>query len=484
MFNSKETHEQQMEFICIEQLVPQDHLLRKIDRFIDFGFIREKTRDLYCPDNGRPSLDPVVLFKMLFIGYLYGIRSERQLVRDIEVNVAYRWFLGMTLTEKVPHSSTISQNRRRRFNQSNICQEIFDEIVFQAMKKNLVDGKTLFTDSTHLKANANKKKFKREHVKKSTLEYINALEQAVEEDRKDHGKKPLKPKDSGDGGEGGETSETRVSTTDPESGFMVRDGKPQGFHYLDHVTVDGKLNLITDVHVTPGNVHDSVPYIERLERQMDRFGFQVEAVALDAGYLSTPICYTLMQKDIFAVIAHRRFHPQKGLFHKWQFKYDSENDCYRCPEGQVLGYRTTDRHGYRQYRSNPEICAGCPQLQQCTRSKNHVKMITRHVWEDGKEWVRENRLSDRGKEIYARRKETIERSFADAKELHGLRYARFRGRKKVQDQCLLTAAAMNMKKIATHLWKREGNPSPDRGTTLSAKLLTLISYFHFTPQPA
>jgi len=448
-----------MEFICIEQLVPADHLLRKIDRYIDFSFIREKTRPLYCADNGRPSLDPVVLFKMLFIGYFYGIRSERQLVKDIEVNVAYRWFLGMTLTEKVPHYSTISQNRRRRFNQSNICQEIFDEIVFQAMKKNLVEGKFLFTDSTHLKANANKKKFKREQVSKSTLAYIEALEAAVDEDRKDHGKKPLKPKDPDDAGKEEDTKETRISTTDPESGFMVREGKPEGFFYLDHVTVDGALNLITDVHVTPGNVHDSVPYVERLERQIDQFGFEVEGVALDAGYLSIPICKALQDKDIFAVIAHRRFHPTRGLFPKWQFTYDPENDCYYCPQNERLIYKTTNRHGHREYKSDPKICAGCSRLKECTRSKNHTKLITRHIWEDSKDWVRENRLSPEGKELYSRRKETIERSFADAKELHGLRYARYRGRKKVLDQCLLTAAVMNMKKIANYLWRRDGNPS-------------------------
>ncbi|OYD06669.1 hypothetical protein CHM34_15300 [Paludifilum halophilum] len=115
MFQTNPNRQGNIEFVYIEELVPEDHLLRKIDETIDFSFIAEKTRPLYSPDNGRPCLDPVMLFKMLFIGYLYGIRSERRLVEEIQVNVAYRWFVGLSLTDPVPHSSTFSQNRRRRF---------------------------------------------------------------------------------------------------------------------------------------------------------------------------------------------------------------------------------------------------------------------------------------------------------------------------------------------------------------------------------
>ena len=251
-----------------------------------------------------------------------------------------------------------------------------------------------------------------------------------------------------------EKKEVKVSTTDPESGYMAREGKPEGFFYLDHRTVDAKHNIITDVHVTPGNVHDSLPYLERLERQEQRFGFNVEAVALDAGYLTNPICNKLKEKNIFAVIAHRRFHPTKGLFHKWEFKYDAEANTYTCPANHELHYSTTDRNGYRQYKSNPEVCKTCPFLSKCTRSKNHRKVVTRHIWEDSKEWVRSNRLSKSGKRLYKRRKETIERSFADAKQLHGFRYCRFRGLQKVSEQALMTAAAQNMKKIALFLAKQ------------------------------
>lgn len=250
-----------------------------------------------------------------------------------------------------------------------------------------------------------------------------------------------------------EEKESKVSTTDPESGYFQRDGKPEGFYYLDHRTVDAKYNIITDTHVTAGNVHDAVPYLSRLRRQRERFGFQVEAVALDSGYLTAPICKELHKENIFAVIGYRRFHSKRGLIPKWKFEYNKEANAYKCPEGNELRYRTTNRDGYREYQSDPSICKSCQRLRECTHSKTCVKQINRHVWEDSREWVRQNRLTVEGKLLYKRRQETIERSFADSKQLHGLRYCRFRGLEKAQEQALLTAACQNMKKIATHLAK-------------------------------
>jgi len=426
-------------------------LLRYIDKYIDFSFIRERVRSYYSETHGRPSIDPVMLFKMLFIGYLFGIRSERQLEQEINLNVGYRWFLGIGLSKKAPDHSTISWNRKYRFKDTTIFQDIFDEIVRLAISNRMVAGRVLITDSTHLKANANKRKHQVQVVEQSPKSYIEELNAAIEEDRKINEKKPLKKRE-----EVSETKEIKVSTTDPESGYMVRDGKPEGFFYLDHRTVDHKYNIITDVHVTPGNVHDSVPYVERLKYQIEKFGFTetIEAVALDSGYLTSHICKKLHSENLFAVIGGRAYTPVKGLFKKYQFKFDAERNVYRCPNNQVLTYSTTNREGYREYKSNPKICADCPLLNQCTRSKNKQKLITRHVWEESKEWVRQNRLSRPGKYLYRLRYQTIERSFADAKELHGLRYCRFRGKEKVQEQALMTATVQNIKKIALHLAKK------------------------------
>jgi transposase len=441
-------HQHELEFVCIEQLVPSDHLLRKISATIRFDFIRERVAHLYCADNGRPALDPVVLFKILFLGYLFGIRSERRLMEEIAVNLAYRWFLGLGLTDKVPDHSTLSQNRRRRFLGNSIYQQIFDEIVLQAIGHHLIDGRELFSDSTHLKANANNNKFHREEVARSTRDYLEELENDVNKDRKQHGKPPLPPAADSDGKGPARPKVTRISTTDPESGYMKRDGKPEGFGYLEHRTVDGKNNLITDSYVTPGNVHDSVPYLARLDRQTKRFNFQVEAVALDSGYYTAAICHGLEKRNIFAVMGYTRVPHRPGFLHKRDFVYDEHFDCYLCPQDEPLNYQTTGRDGNRLYASNPKICAICPLRDRCTTSRTGVKTITRHVWQEAREAVDARRLDPEGKRIYSQRQHTVERSFADSKQLHGLRYAKMRGLCKVAEQCLLSAACQNMKKIA------------------------------------
>lgn len=437
-------HQHRLEMVTLEELVPADHLLRLIDRYIPFDFIREATAHLYCADNGRPAIDPVQLFKMLFIGYLFGIRSERQLVREIQVNVAYRWFLGLSLTDRVIDASTFSQNRRRRFAGTGIEQTIFDRIVETAIEHGLIGGRVFYSDSTHLKASANKNRHDLHRVEQTPASYLAELNTAIDEDRAAHGKAPL-PDTSDDAPP---TKEVKLSRTDPEAGYRVRDGKPTGFFYLDHRTVDGAHALITDIHVTPASVHDSVPYLARLDRMRQRFHFDVGAVGLDAGYFTPAICKGLNERGIYGVIGYRRPNHRDGYFYKREYVYDRERDVYRCPNGQLLPYRTTNRQGYREYASTPNQCTGCSMKGPCTRSANGVKVVIRHVWEDHKEGVDAHRLTPTGKRLYKRRKETVERSFADAKELHGHRYARFRGVAKVRAQALLVGACQNMKKMA------------------------------------
>ena len=195
----------ELEMVTLDSLVPKDHLLRLIDQHLAFDFIRAECESLYCPNNGRPALDPVMLFKMLFIGYLFGVRSERRLVKEIEVNVAYRWFVGLRLTDPVPDASTFSQNRRRRFAGTDIEQRIFDGIVEQAIEHKLISGRVLYTDSTHLKASANKRHFERVLVEQTPAAYLAELDAAVDKERAETGQKPLrrdKGTASGNDGEG------------------------------------------------------------------------------------------------------------------------------------------------------------------------------------------------------------------------------------------------------------------------------------------
>jgi hypothetical protein len=278
--------------------------------------------------------------------------------------------------------------------------------------------------------------------------------QAVEADRAAHGKGPLKAQEHEP-----PVKETKVSRTDPDSGYMVRDGKPKGFFYLDHRTVDGRCAIITDSYVTPGNLHDSIPYLGRLDRQRTRFGFDVRAVGLDAGYSTAGIAQGLVERGIEGVIGYSRPTHREGFLRKRDFNFEAELDGYRCPNGQLLTYSTTNREGYREYKSDPALCRACPLLASCTASANATRIITRHVWQNAKDHIEANRLTEWGKRLYKRRKETVERSFADAKQLHGHRYGRFRGLRRMAEQCLLAAAAQNMKKIALAITRMAPQPA-------------------------
>lgn len=443
MLKEKTPQQYELEMVAIDQLVPQDHLVRLIDLAIDFEFIRDEVSHLYCANNGRPAVDPVRFFKILFLGYLFGVPSERRLIKEIQVNVAYRWFLGMGLTEDVIHHSTLSQNRIKRFKDSPIYQHIFDNIVQQAMEQKLIGGYSLFADSTHLKASANKKRHDFQDLEVTPSTYIDQLNEAVIKDRADSGKKPLKCEEKSP-----RTKSTKISRTDPDSGFMVRDEKPKGFFYLDHRIVDGKHNIIVDTHATRGNIHDSQPIIARLDRVLETFELSPVAVGLDAGYFTAAVCHNLEERQLVGVMGYRRPTKKKGYLAKREYIYDKETDSYTCPEGQVLNYATTSREGYRHYKSNPKECENCPLRARCTNSKNMTKVVTRHVWQASVEKANEVRLSEWGKKQYKRRAATVERSFADAKQHHGHRYCRYRGLDKVSMQCLLAAACQNMKKIA------------------------------------
>ncbi len=278
MLNRNKNRQMKMYFVTMEELMPQEHFLRDLEMAIDFSFIYDKVEHLYS-NTGRPSVDPVVLVKMLLIGYLYGIESERKLEQEIQVNIAYRWFLGIEFDEPVPDHSTISQLRRRKFGSSTLFQDIFDEIIRKCMEEGLVSGKLLLTDSTHIRANADSTKREKIEVLDTPSEYMQKLDREAYETGLI--KEPVTYPEK--------TKEVTVSTTDPESGLLNRPGKPNAFCYLNHQTCDADNGIITDVFVTPGNESDCVPHTKRIKHQIEKFGFKPEAVCADGGYDSREI---------------------------------------------------------------------------------------------------------------------------------------------------------------------------------------------------
>ena len=441
MFNKIENIQSEIILYSLEDLVPQESIYRKIDKYIDFTFIYDKVKDLYCQNNGRNCVDPVVLFKLVFIQTIDGIKSMRKTCEKIKVDLEYRWFLGIPLGKSTPHYSTFSQNYIRRFQGTTIFEEIFTQIVEQAVNLNLVSGETFFTDSTHKKANANKNKF-HEEVQKVVKQRKEWLEKEINAERKNQGYKEFKFKEEI------EEKKIKVSNTDSESGYYHRDNKEKGFMYLDHRTVDSKCNIIVDCHITKGNVHDSQPYISRMEYIKNKFGFNIKEVGVDSGYDTTDIKKYFEDNNIFGVIAYRRYQQGNTNIRKYEFKYNKEQDCYICPKtGVTLPYTgRVDRNGYKYY-SDRENCQGCPHINECCRTQGY-RIIRRLICEELNENARERRLSERGKQLYKLRKEKIERSFADNKNNHGYRYAMYRGIEKNQNYTWLICAAQNMKNIA------------------------------------
>ena len=420
----------------MEELVPKDSLFRKVDKYIDFTFIYEEVKDLYCENNGRPSIDPVVLFKIVFIQALEGIKSMRQTCKKIKVDAEYRWFLGIPFGIDTLHFSTFSKNYERRFKDSDIFEKIFINIVNQAIKYNLVDGTTFYTDSTHKKANANKNKFD-DVIEKNIKTRKKWLEDEINKERIKYGKKEFEYKDDI------EEKHIKVSTTDKESGYYHRDNKEKGFMYLDHRTVDDKCNIIVDCYITKGNVHDSEPFINRCEYIKDTFNFNIKNYAVDSGYLTLDIKKYFIDNNIFGVFGYRRYGTSASRKEKRKYEYVVDLDIYYEKEtGEVLEYNgLIDRLGYKKYQNSDK-----------------TKTVRRHIHEEWNEIFNKNRLSDFGKELYKRRKEHVERSFADSKQNHGYRYAMYKGIKKNQNYTWLICAAQNMKNIAIKKEKVNGIP--------------------------
>ena len=446
----------QIQMLSIEEIVPKDHILRDIDGAISFDFIYDLVKDLYCADNGRPSIDPVVLFKIILIKFLFGIRSIRQTIKEIEVNMAYRWFLGYGMTEPIPHFTTYGKNYERRFAKSDMFEKIFEHILLEAVRCGFVDASAAFFDATHVKASANNKKAVNEAVKIEAKHYHAELMEEINRDREAHGKKPFDDDDNDDAGKGGNDNtprpmkEKRVSTTDPECGLFHKGEHKVEFAYTTHVACD-KHNFVLGCDVSAGNVHDSVMFDGLYRDVVARFP-EIEIAALDSAYKTPWIMKQIFDSGRKASVPYKRPMTQKGFFKKYEYVYDEYYDCILCPENQVLTYSTTNREGYREYKSDPKICQNCPSRHKCTESKNCQKVVTRHVWEDYMELAEDVRHSPEGKEIYTMRGQTIERVFADAKEKHFMRYTYYRGLAKLKMQALLTFTAMNLKKLAK--WKK------------------------------
>lgn len=442
----------------IEDIVPQDHEVRRLERAVNWEFIYPEVKHLYS-DFGRPSIDPVILFKMIMINYTFGINSMRRTCREIEVNLAYRWFLGIGIYEPVPNYSTWSQNYIRRYKDSDIFDVIFKKILEQAIRHGFINTETVFGDSTHMKASANKRKSISEEVELTKKKFEDDLLDEINEVRRDNGQKEFDSlrrteydydEETGEVKERIDTKTVKQSLTDPESGNFHKGEHEECFAYCLQ-TICEKNGFVLATCTVPGNIHDSISFYGAYEQVCEQFGSSIKNVCLDSGYKTPAIAREIIENGQVPYLPYKRPMTKAGFFRKYEYTYDHDKNEYRCPQGEVLKYTTTNRKGYMEYKSDPEKCKNCPMLGKCTNSRNHQKTVTRHVWADYLDQCERIRHTPEWKEIYPQRKETIERVFAMSKENHGLRYTRLRGLKKNQHQALIIFGCHNLKKMAKWL---------------------------------
>lgn len=426
--------------------MPNDHWLRKIEKVIDYKWLYDRLSAYYCHDNGRPGTDPVVLIKMILIQHLHGLPSLRRTHEEIEVNIAYRWFLGYGLLEKIPHFATVSYAFCKRF-PPELSEEIFEHILNKAINNRMIDPSVVFVDGTHIKASANKKKRQKEMVAKAAKLYDEQLRNEVNAEREALGKKPFDDDDNIPP----DMVERTSSTTDPESGVFRKGEHKTEFAYEAHTVCD-KNGFILGVEVTAGNVHDSIAFDSVYQAVTERFP-DVEVIAADSAYKTPWICKRIIDDGRIPSMPYSRTgNLNEGFYRPWEYTYDVATDEVICPMGNRLRHSTTDRDGKRHYISNRKECRNCHNRHRCTKNQSGQKSIQRHIWAEYLDMAEAIRKTDLGRSTYARRGETIERVFADAKEKHAMRYTHHRGLARVTNWVKLKYAAMNLKKLANWTW--------------------------------
>ena len=461
MMTKRQKRNYQYEMINLEEMVPQDHFLRVIEKYFDWNFIYEEVEKQYSVF-GKPSIDPVVLFKIHIIKFLFHEDSLRRTYESLKYNNLYRWFIGYNINEEVPDHSTYSQNYRRKFSklESDILQTVFDKVIDLLIEHDCLDLTTVYIDSTNTKAYANKKKNHKEIVQIEAKRYQKELETEIaikglyeqdltEEEFIEEVRQIIKCNEEVDSEEVIGEKEVIVSDTDSDAGMLYKSDKEKMFGYNTSVICDNN-NYILTVDTNASNMHDSVSFYQSYENLTKHFDItDIDYFVGDAAYLTSHICKTLIENNLTPALPYSRLGYRKNYFKKYEFVYDEYNDIYICPNVKdLIPTGKINKDGYKIYKADEHDCSNCPFKEKCTKGK--YKQILRHVWEEYKEMANEYRHHEDVKEIYRQRPAHIERVFADGKMKFGLTKTYFRGKEKVHRELTLLYACMNLKKFALH----------------------------------
>ncbi|MBF6615010.1 MAG: IS1182 family transposase [Chloroflexi bacterium] len=469
--------------LSLDRLVPREHLLRRIAEGLDFSFVRPLCRPYYS-HTGQPSIDPVVIFKMLLIGYLYGITSERRLAEEVSLHLGYRWFLGYDFDVATPDHSVLSKARARLG--SGVFEEFFRQSIELCRQAGLLGEGPVYVDSTLIRAGASVDSLKRrEDVVQpplSVTEYLRRLEEendlpAEEERAPDSEVSASVPGSS----RALRPNQEFVSRTDPDATLVNRPDFGRHLAYKAHLAVAGRGGqVITSAVATTGAAADEhlLPEVLWQHRRLSSLG--VPALVADAKYGTTANYLYLGRLGIPTFVPTTRFgNMRKDIWGREHFAWLPEEDAYLCPAGQKL-HRAANSTGSGRvkYRAPKDSCRSCPQRTQCTPA-GRERTMHRSWAQEFVEAAEERLASPLGKQRMVERKIYAEGTFGLAKELHGLRQTRFRGRRNVQIQVWLTAAAMNIKKAVRNT---RSTPSPLGALGILARLSDLLLRSPLAPE--
>lgn len=424
--------------ICLEDKVPADHLLRRIDAVLDLSWLRAELAPHYS-HTGCPSIDPELLIRMMLIGYCYSIRSDRRLCQDVDMNFAYRWFCGLGLEGRVPDHSTFSVNRHGRFRDSDVLRRVFESVVRGCMAAGLVGGEGFAVDASVIEADASR--FKR--VEGSRIDWSD----------EDRARRPIREYLAALKSESTPTNPERapraLSPSDPCAAWTTRGRHKVMFGYSLNYLIDTKEPVIVDVEPTPTRISKEVDATETMvERTEQCFGLKPDTIAADVAYGTGALLGRLVDRGIAPHIPvwDQSEVASKGKFVRADFIYDAKRDVYICPNGKELRTSGTAHDGTTlKYIAKRSDCARCPLKHRCTTGRE--RRIQRDVNEAARDYVR----SLMGSEAYlqsGRARKKIETLFGDVKRNLGLTRLRLRGLNGARDEFVLAATAQNLKRLA------------------------------------
>jgi len=426
-------------YFRLEDQIPEDHLLRLIDKHISFDFVRQQLKDSYS-ETGRPSIDPELLLRILLIGYLYGVTSERRLVEELRMHLAWRWFTGLGFDQEIPHHSTFSKNRHGRFQESKLFEQLFEQIVRQCVEVGLVQGKHLSVDGSFVEASAAKEsRIPREQLAEAAQVHHTVRQFLREIEQQNPIEEPAHEQD-------------QVSTTDPDSTYATKGGTPARLGYYDNYLVDNDSCVIVGVQATAARMsQETVAAQQMLTRFATWQGRKPESIAADTTYGNGEFLQWLAERNITPYMRTRdSIHRKRSPFFGPEcFTYEPEPDRYICPAGQPLNYggRSHRNHAWT-YIGTRKRCGPCGLRSQCTRAAFRCLVIHQH--EPARQRARELANTPEFAQAQRQRKK-VEALFAELKNQIGLRRLRLRRLKFVREQFFLAAAAQNIKRLVRFL---------------------------------